>query len=87
MMSALATRPRLYWPLTKPLQTGLLLATGLTGYMSARCPVTHIGTLLSLAGSLRLLGVLSTGLLLLAIAMTFWPSDRVTLGLFKHASV
>lgn len=41
-----------YWNLTKPLQTGLLLATGLAGYMSARCPIFHVGTLLSLAGSL-----------------------------------
>lgn len=43
---------RYYWSLTKPLQTGLLLATGLAGYMSARCPIFHVGTLLSLAGSL-----------------------------------
>lgn len=43
-----------YWGLTKPLQTGLLLATGLAGYMSARCPVHHLGTLLGLAGSLFL---------------------------------
>src|SRR5574342_1231985 len=43
-----------YWALTKPLQTGLLLATGLAGYMSARCPVTHAGTLLGVAGSLFL---------------------------------
>ena len=32
---------RLYWSLTKSLQTGLLLSTGLAGYMSARCPVMH----------------------------------------------
>ncbi len=38
-------------------------------------------------GFLRLLGVLSAGLLLLAIAMTFRPSDRVNFGLFKYASV
>ena len=44
----------LYWPLTKPLQSGLLLATGLAGYMSARCPIFHIGTILGLAGSLFL---------------------------------
>ena len=53
-MSNLATKFRLYWPLTKPLQTGLLLATGLAGYMSARCPVYHIGTLLGVTGSLFL---------------------------------
>jgi len=45
---------RLYWPLTKPLQSGLLLATGLAGYMSARCPVFNMGTILGLAGSLFL---------------------------------
>src|SRR3990172_3588965 len=43
-----------YWTLTKPLQSGLLLATGLAGYMSSRCPIFNIGTLLSLAGSLFL---------------------------------
>jgi protoheme IX farnesyltransferase len=43
-----------YWSLTKPLQSGLLLATGLAGYMSARCPVFHMGTILALAGSLFL---------------------------------
>jgi heme o synthase len=53
-MSMLAEKFRLYLPLTKPLQTGLLLATGLAGYMSARCPVFNIGTLLGAAGSLLL---------------------------------
>jgi protoheme IX farnesyltransferase len=43
-----------YWPLIKSLQTGLLLATGLAGYMSARCPVIHWATLLGLSGSLFL---------------------------------
>lgn len=43
-----------YWALTKPLQSGLLLATGLAGYMSARCPVLNIGTILGLAISLFL---------------------------------
>ncbi len=54
MPPALKTKIRLYWPLTKPLQTGLLLATGLAGYMSARCPALSIGTLAGLAGSLFL---------------------------------
>lgn len=45
---------RLYWPLIKSLQTGLLFSTGLTGYMSARCPVFHLGTLAGLAISLFL---------------------------------
>ncbi len=42
------------WPLIKSLQTGLLLATGLAGYMSARCPVVHWTTLVGLTGSLFL---------------------------------
>ncbi|MFN2147315.1 MAG: protoheme IX farnesyltransferase [Anaerolineales bacterium] len=50
----LKTRFRRYWPLIKALQTGLLLATGLAGYMSARCPVYNLGTLTGLAGSLFL---------------------------------
>ena len=48
------TTSRRYFPLIKSLQTGLLLATGLTGFMSARCPVMHWTTLLALAGSLFL---------------------------------
>ena len=44
----------LYWNLTKPLQSGLLLATGLAGYMSARCPIFSMGTLLGLTISLFL---------------------------------
>ena len=43
-----------YWSLTKPLQSGLLLATGLAGYMSARCPIFSMGTLLGLTISLFL---------------------------------
>jgi protoheme IX farnesyltransferase len=43
-----------YWPLIKSLQTGLLLMTGLAGYMSARCPVYNISTILGVAGSLFL---------------------------------
>ena len=43
-----------YFPLIKSLQTGLLLITGLAGYMSAKCPVTNWNTLLSLSGSLFL---------------------------------
>ncbi len=52
--SPLSTLRSKYWPLIKSLQTGLLLATGLAGYMSARCPVLHPGTLLGVAGSLFL---------------------------------
>jgi len=47
-------RLRAYWSLTKSLQTGLLLITGLAGYMSARCPITTWQTLLALSGSLFL---------------------------------
>ena len=53
-MKAILSKLRLYWPLTKSLQTGLLLSTGLAGYMSARCPVMHWTTLLGLAVSLFL---------------------------------
>lgn len=53
-MKFLLTKARLYWPLVKSLQTGLLLSTGLAGYMSASCPVTHWTTLAGLAGSLFL---------------------------------
>jgi protoheme IX farnesyltransferase len=38
-------------------------------------------------GFLRLLGVLSGGLLLMAVAITFRPSERINFGLFKYASV
>ena len=38
----------------KSLQTGLLLLTGLAGYMSARCPVMNLPTILALTGSLFL---------------------------------
>lgn len=43
-----------YWPLIKSLQTGLLLMTGLAGFMSCRCPIFNIGTMLGAAGSLFL---------------------------------
>jgi protoheme IX farnesyltransferase len=43
-----------YWPLIKSLQTGLLLTTGLAGYMSCRCPIFNIGTVLGVGGSLFL---------------------------------
>ena len=45
---------RPYWQLIKSLQTGLLLTTGLAGYMSARCPVTNWTTVLGLSASLFL---------------------------------
>lgn len=43
-----------YWPLIKSLQTFLLLVTGLTGYMTSKCPIFHLGTLFALGGSLFL---------------------------------
>ncbi|MBU0510781.1 MAG: heme o synthase [Chloroflexi bacterium] len=43
-----------FWPLIKSLQTALLLTTGLAGYMSGRCPVLNLPTVLALAGSLFL---------------------------------
>ncbi len=43
-----------YWSMTKSLQSGLLLLTGLAGYMSARCPVITWQTLLGLSVSLFL---------------------------------
>jgi len=52
--SALTNKLRSYWTLIKSLQTGLLLITGLAGYMSGRCPVMHWTTLLAAAGSLFL---------------------------------
>jgi len=53
-VNTITAKFRLYWPLVKGLQTGLLLATGLAGYMSARCPVFNLGTILGLSGSLFL---------------------------------
>jgi len=38
-------------------------------------------------GFLRLLGVLSAGLLMLAVTITFNPTERVNFGLFKYASI
>jgi len=48
------TKLRFYWPLTKSLQTGLLLSTGLAGFMSASCPVMHWYDFLGLGVSLFL---------------------------------
>ena len=44
---------RLYWPLIKSLQTGLLLATGIAGYLSSRPPFS-ISLLVGLSASLFL---------------------------------
>jgi protoheme IX farnesyltransferase len=53
-INKLKSKIRLYWPLTKSLQTGLLLSTGLAGYMTARCPVMHWYDFLGLGISLFL---------------------------------
>src|SRR5690349_3305082 len=37
-MKTIANKFRLYWPLIKSLQTGLLLSTGIAGYLSSRPP-------------------------------------------------
>jgi len=53
-VNIIKTKFRLYWPLIKSLQTALLLTTGMAGYISARCPILNIWTILSVAGSLFL---------------------------------
>ncbi|MEN8191955.1 MAG: heme o synthase [Bacteroidota bacterium] len=52
--SILKRKFQLYWPLIKSLQTGLLLVTGITGYVSARCPVMNWQTFAGLTISLFL---------------------------------
>ncbi len=49
----LKSKMKLYWPLVKGLQTGLLLATGIAGYMSAHSQADFF-ILLMLSGSLFL---------------------------------
>jgi len=53
-LKTLSVKIPLYWQMTKSLQTGLLLSTGLAGYMSARCPYQTWQMLLALTGSLFL---------------------------------
>ena len=52
-MNIITNRIRLYWPLIKSLQTGLLLSTGIAGYLSSRPPF-NISTLMGLTTSLCL---------------------------------
>lgn len=54
MISHLKALFRRYWPLIKSLQTGLLLATGIAGYLSAHNPAGGWGVLAGLIGSLFL---------------------------------
>lgn len=51
-MKIIFTKIRLYWPLIKSLQTGLLVATGLAGYMTVRCPIFNLPTMAGLFISL-----------------------------------
>ena len=51
-MKKLQSKFKLYWPLIKSMQTGLLLVTGITGYVSTRCPVMNWHSFLGLVGSL-----------------------------------
>jgi len=51
-VNSFASKLRLYWLLFKSLQTGLLVFTGLAGYMSARCPVYNLPTMLGVLVSL-----------------------------------
>ena len=53
-MNLIKQKFKLYWPLIKSMQTGLLLVTGITGYVSSRCPVMNWQTFLGLIGSLFL---------------------------------
>lgn len=54
LITRLRTNAKRFWPLIKSLQTGLLLLTGLAGFMSSRCPITNWHVLLALTGSLFL---------------------------------
>lgn len=51
-MKRFLVKLRLYWPLIKSLQTGLLLSTGISGYLSAHIAEPHLYRLLNLVGSL-----------------------------------
>ncbi|PWB75090.1 MAG: protoheme IX farnesyltransferase [Anaerolineales bacterium] len=53
IVSSIINKIKLYIPLIKSLQTGLLLATGIAGYLSAHAPV-HIPTLIAMSISLFL---------------------------------
>ena len=62
-------------------------ATVASSSILAAISITIAGVLIGVEwGFLRLLGVLSAGLLLLAIASTVRPSEHAHLGLFKYAS-
>jgi protoheme IX farnesyltransferase len=52
MINLIKEKTKLYWPLIKSMQTGLLLITGIAGFASARCPVVSWQILVGLIGSL-----------------------------------
>jgi protoheme IX farnesyltransferase len=54
ILAVIGNKLKLYWSLTKSLQTSLLLSTGLAGFMTARCPVIHWYDFVSLSVSLYL---------------------------------
>ena len=60
LFTALSRRFRRYLPLFKSLQTGLLVLTGLAGFMNTRCPFMNWQTTLAVAGSLTLAVIGST---------------------------
>ena len=53
-MEQLLNKLKLYWSLIKAPQTGLLLVTGITGYISSQCPVMNWQSFLGLVASLFL---------------------------------
>ena len=54
LLNIIKTKSRLYFPLIKSLQTGLLMATGFAGFMSSRCPFMNWQMFLGLGVSLFL---------------------------------
>ena len=54
VVNLIRTKTRLYFPLIKSLQTGLLLLTGFTGFISAKCPVINLEILAGLIFTLFL---------------------------------
>ncbi len=54
MFNLFKVKFKLYWPLIKSLQTGLLLLTGITGFVTARCPIFNLYIIAGLLGSLFL---------------------------------
>jgi protoheme IX farnesyltransferase len=59
----------------------------ISSVLAAICMVVATFGIGMATGYLRLLAVLSCGLLLLALGSMIWPSERLNLGLFKYASV